>query len=228
MHGFLTLAEQVGWRCGIDERKETIYMEIDGERLFFQLKEIVKQVDHEPSKEEELQDRQIGWRVSQRFDYIPTGKLSLRIESYLHGMVSRTRWSDSNKALIEDQLEAILTGFIHAADAARQLREKREADKQRWEAAYREQLRRERNAKIEKEKRQQLFDKARDWRKAEEVTSFIEAVKHGMEVGMIPTSPDLEEWLTWADSVKISLNPLNNFESLLHEYSKLLQDQSDT
>jgi hypothetical protein len=131
------------------------------------------------------------------------------------------QWSDTDKDRIEDQLESIVAGFISAAHAARELQEEREADARRREAEHRERLRRQRNAEIEVAKRQHLIDKARDFRMSENIFSFIESVRRRKEAGIIPSTPELDDWLIWAEETARSLDPVAQLESMFQEISAL-------
>jgi hypothetical protein len=172
------------------------WVQSDGDRIEFALREHIRQT-RQPVSDEEKRDPFYG---GQRFKQIrtPTGKLVFKIASYLEDGIP-VEWMDGDDALIEDRIGEIVAVFVTAAPflaARRKAAEERE--RQRWEE---ENKRREAEARERHNQRQwnTFVELAGQWREAHTARQFLAALEglpspEGLSVG----GRTVAKWIAWA------------------------------
>lgn len=105
MDTIFKVLEQHGAKVGIEnenEYKTNTYAELDGEKVRFELNELTRMVKTEPDK--------YGYTSH---DFVPKGKLVLRIKEYLGGCQSK--WTEGENSKLEDKLASFINGLSLAA-----------------------------------------------------------------------------------------------------------------
>ena len=196
----LKVLEQHGVKVGIERENEYrthTYVEFDGEKVKFELDELTRMVKTEPDK--------YGYTNT---DYIPNGKLVLRINDYLGGCQSK--WSDGENRKLEDKLASFVNGLSLAAAYIKKSNRERAEEHQRWEDARKEEERKRLAAEEEKERGQALERQAANWQKSRLILELVQAAiaKRGEYA---PGSP-FAKWVAWATAYANNLDPLREIK----------------
>ncbi|MBN2568153.1 MAG: hypothetical protein JXB42_01855 [Deltaproteobacteria bacterium] len=182
-----------------------------GEELEIFLHEKVRRIDHVPTEVEKKKQLKDYWYSLPRWDYIPTGKLSIGIDAW--GLYDiRKRWSDTKYRIIEDILNEFVIGVIRAADFLRKQRIEREEEQRRREEECRRREEERRRIEIEKAKLQELENQAYLWAKSKQLRAYIEAVEESASARQFD-GDDMErlnEWIQWARNHADRFNPIQN------------------
>lgn len=184
-----------------------------GETLAIDIEESVKQKEHQitPAEERKRQrDRYFSLCIP-RYDFVPTGILSLKIKNvWSHGI--RTTWSDGKLQRIENCLNAFIIGLIKAAVQTRADRLERQRREQEWQEHMRRREEEERRQREEKEKLAKLLTDAESWQRSQKIRAYVDAVRAdaARRHGRVPSGSELDQWLTWATEQAERLDPLSS------------------
>ncbi|OGT82233.1 MAG: hypothetical protein A3H91_17905 [Gammaproteobacteria bacterium RIFCSPLOWO2_02_FULL_61_13] len=200
------------WNVAIvDEPSRSMKVTVLGEILEIRLEESVSRKDHvlTPAEQKRKASDNLYFYQRQKYDFSPSGKLSLKIIN-LHVYGVRLSWSDGSTQRIERRLNSFFVGLINAAVQKRLDREERERQKREWEA---EQNRRREMAELieeEEERLKKLETDAEAWQKSQGIRVYIEAVRRNAiaERREIGEDGELERWLLWASQQADRLDPL--------------------
>mgnify|MGYP003384989062 CR=1 FL=1 len=178
---------------------------VDDEHIDFSLKETTKRIDHVLSKSE-LSKQKRGEHVwHERYDYLPSGKLTLLIENWLpYG--SKKQYKDGKLTLVEDQLSSFINQLENAAIYKKETRIRR-AEEERLrslEIERRQYLKLKRENEIQR--RNQLIEDAENWKKADLIRQYIKN----------SSANDLE-WAEWATNYADLLDPQTTGEDTVVE-----------
>lgn len=197
--------ESRGYPVGIQQGyHRTLGVRINGEPIMFGLEERFQRMNHPDQTDLTRQ-----WWQRQRYQYAPTGTLSLKITD-VWGDGLRKTWSDRKRAKIENCLNEFIVGLLRVAEAVKSARLKRELEQQTQREA---QHRREEEARRRQEelaRRQALEQEAVNWAKAQQLRGYLATLKevlmakHGESQ---PGSP-ADQWLSWAHQHADRLDPL--------------------
>jgi hypothetical protein len=153
----------------------------------------------------------------QRYEYIPTGRLTLRIdEQYLQ--CPRKSWSDGKTQRIEDCLNDFFVGLAAAAEAMRIQHEEAARREAEWKERER---RRQEEARFQAEEAarvKQLETAAADWNTAQTIRAFVDAVEAEAtrRGGDSPLPDALLNWIVWGREYADVLDPLGASEIDVH------------
>jgi hypothetical protein len=199
--------EKRGFSVSINESNGTTTISVLGEILEIRLEEPTTKVERELTQEEKKKLFQNGW-IYDRYKYIPSGKLVIRIDEYIDGM--RKSWSDGKKHHLEDLLNSLIIGLIRAAEQEKVKRLEREQREREWREQEEARRRRAEEIRQEKEKVERLLREAEAWQRAQQVRTYIEAVKQAaiQKHGFINAGSELDNWLKWATQQADRLDPL--------------------
>ena len=194
-----------------ERRHPNTVLSIKGEELEIGIEEPSGKVEHQKTKSE-LEDakRYPSLYAHTTYDYKPSGKLRLFIDTYTRGAMRRS-WHDSESKKIEDRLNEIFIGFIKVADEIKQDRltsEKEEKERLERIRLY-EEIQRQ---KAEEEKRiNVLLKQVNSWSQSDAIKNFINHVKTAAieKYGKIEEESDLGKWLTWANLQAQRLDPIS-------------------
>ena len=139
-----------------------------------------------------------------RQDYIPNGKLVLRIKDAPPDIQSE--WTDGKRKKLEDQIDSFIEGLYKAADREKELERKR----QEWHEEY---LKKEEEHKIKEQEhgRFKILEKeALSWHTSKIIRAYIEdATKAYIQKnGKIEPGSEFDKWKTWASEQAGRLDPL--------------------
>jgi len=184
---------------------------VHGEKLHFLMSEGYHRTAHVPTREEEAEKRARSFWETKKYDYHPTGILSLRInESWAYG--KRKTWSDSRKGRLEERVGEFISGAVFIARVLKVERQKREETERRREA---ERLRREEEERCrakEKGRLEVLEQQAAAWSRSERIRAFVGAVESG--IASIEMSEDqrnrANDWMAWARNHADQIDPVRN------------------
>ena len=184
-------------------------LSIKGEELEICIEEPSGKVEHRKTKSE-LEDakRYPSIYGGTTYDYKPSGKLRLLIDTYTRNAMRRS-WNDSESKKIEDRLNEIFIGFISVAEERKQdrLRREKEEKERREQIRLYEEIQRQ---KAEEEKRiNVLLTQVNSWSQSDAVKNFINHVKTAAieKYGESEVESDLGKWLTWANLQAQRLDP---------------------
>lgn len=184
-------------------------LSIKGEELEICIEEPSGKVEHQKTKSE-LEDarRYPSLYGGTTYDYKPSGKLRILIETYTRDTM-RKSWRDSESKKIEDRLNEIFIAFINVAEERKQDRLQREKEeKERLERIrLYEEIQRQ---KAEEEKRiNVLLQQVNSWSQSNTIKNFIHHIKTAAieQYGEIDQESDLGKWLTWAKHQAQRLDP---------------------
>lgn len=195
-HSIINVIEQQGAQVVIEQETEWKCITkavINGEKVSFGLDESLKIVKLQPDK----------YNYSSQ-EFVPNGKLLLRIDHYLRGC--RTKWTEGEIGKIEDKITSFINGLWAAAACLKKDRLEREEEKHRWEEQRKENERKQQELEEEKRRFQILDQQVSSWQKSRNLRAFIRAVikKKG-----VPTpDSELAKWVEWANAYAERLDPL--------------------
>lgn len=187
------------------------------ERLTFLLEELTESRKRKLTKEEKSEVEMWGFsREIPRYERFPSGRLSLVISNGPLG--ARHRWSDSGRQKLEQLLNAFVRGLARNAEGRKLARIEDEQRRREWQK--REQERREaaEQRRLEEERRRaeearfkELEEMAANWRRSEQIRSFLDAVEsaaraHNCEAAL---EGELGQWVVWARQQADRIDPIN-------------------
>ncbi len=182
---------------------------IEGEMVPIRLTEKEDRVPHVPTAAELAEKRRAPWARIPTWDSVPNGKLSIHSNVYLgyrNGI--RRRWSDGRSARLENMLNDIVVGLVAIGSVLRQQAEERRREAEAWAEQQRLRQERERQARIEKARREALIASTDAWTTAERIRLFVAAVERRSTSGGEAMPEELRTWVAWASRVVAELDPL--------------------
>jgi len=151
-----------------------------------------------------------GWGIP-LYDYIPRGKLTLKID---HGFnqPSRGTFTDGAKLKLEDLLHEILVSLLENSNArkAEKVRQKNREQRLAEENARRAEVRKQQD--LESKKLKKLETDARDWTLAMHMRGYLADLetKKSEEGADLSPEGELGQYLTWARQQADRLDPLTS------------------
>jgi hypothetical protein len=203
----IAVLEALGNRAHLNlEQTPTLRFTIDGEDLGISVEEKVSAHPYRPKPSD---SKKYPWQLP-RYEYEPTGKLTLRIHGKLPwGM--RTSWSDGKVQRVEALTGKVVIALYEAAAAQRQKR----IDDERQAREREEQWRRAEEARelrrLELQRRKHLQQLAVHFEEAQRMRRFVEAVEAHRDTLSAVTVQGMamDTWLEWAKDYATRYNPLN-------------------
>lgn len=188
----------------------TTYVHILGEKIRVYLKEKTRQVDHKLTDEEKKDLKRYGHSFAPRWDYIPTGKLSLIIDEWGTYDIKKN-WSDTKSKRIEDMLNDFIISVYKIAYIDRQRRLERE-EEQRRRRAEQEKLAEEARRREAEQKRLLDFEsQALMWAKSEQLRVYIKEVEKRASLRQCSMvfRKRFDDWMSWAKQHADRIDPLD-------------------
>jgi len=147
------------------------------EEIKFSLDEWLMKTKRElTSSEKKDKERYPSLYAYDRYDYCPSGRLYLRIDTWGHSD-DRRIWSDGKKQRLEDLLNSFVTGVVKLAESNRAWRLQREQEEREKQERIRLHQEQERLRREEEAKFQALETEVTAWHKSLQIRSYVEAVK---------------------------------------------------
>jgi len=177
--------EERGFQVSLkDHYQDNTSVEINGESISFGIVESSRQIPN-PKRETD--------RWENLYDYIPTGRLTLKIKTNYHGQKSI---SDGKTQKLEDCLNKFILLLVKASE----IEKIRRKEAEQWHKEYEEEAQKERETALEKQREQemlnQLFDNTETWNKCMQARAYIAAVKERAEEHSGGDRAD--SWVSWA------------------------------
>jgi len=201
--------ESLGF-LGVDKTIEgqTFYFQLFDEKVAITLNEKVKQVAHIPTKKEIDDQQRYFYMTPPRWDYIPTGSLSLSINEWgAYGI--RKNWSDTKSKKIEDRLGDAVIGIAKVAYSKKQERLKREEESRIREIEQKKRAEEIARREIEKKRLIELENQAQLWERSNRLRAYISAVEKIFFPYPDNLKEQIEKWIAWAKLHADRLDPLN-------------------
>lgn len=188
--------------------KASTYVTINEEKVFFSITEDSRCVDHIPTLEEAKKKARFPWEIK-KYDYHPTGELSLKIEN-TGAYGNRKRWSDSKTGKLEEKIGQFISGAILVACALKTERQNREENKRKWEEERRQKEENEKRLAEEKARLQELEQQAALWAKSEQIRGFVQAVETEVAGRDFPEEQKqrIGAWMAWARMQADRMDPI--------------------
>jgi len=204
MNTLFRALEARGYQVGIqDEYKRSLSVRINGEPIEFGIEEKFRRIDHPDQKNTRLH----SWE-RERYQYLPSGVLILKITEWGADGLQKS-WRDGKTARLETFLNDFVVGLIKVAEVRRVQRLQREQEERiRQEAEHRRQEK-ERKRQEELAKRRALEEEAADWAKAQQLRTYLAALKAMLisKHGEIRQGSEADQWLGWAHQHADRLDP---------------------
>jgi hypothetical protein len=194
--------EALGWRVTIGgTNKKNTNVTIQGEEIPIAIEERVKRSEHILTPKEEREKARFSYSYAPKWDYHPTGELSLRIKEY-GGDGIRKNCSDITQLRLEERLAEFLE--IVRRFAAHELMERRQREREAQKRADEQARLAELQAQLEAEKRrvQDLEEEVGAWHKAKRIRAFVEAARQARRAD--------ESWARWATEYANQIDPLQH------------------
>ena len=219
---FLSNVEQRG--CSLEwppPYKTLLKIVREGEKLQLEVTETIERRKHNPTVEEIAHKQRDYWWDLPRWDYIPTGRLKLTLESVEFPAIWGS-WSDGKRRKLENCLGEMVVECERAILAIKRAREARaEAERRRimeqkleQQAAIR-RLEYERTAEVVKKLSQA-------WQESNLFRDFATALQAKAVAADIPDNvrQELETIIDWTVRHAVRLNPLSRLNSTIWQFKE--------
>ena len=195
----IKVMERQGARAGENDRRH-LFLEVEGEKLEFELREKYRQV-RRPLTAEELQRG--GNKSGMRQELQPTGFFLFEIKRYLPGSMRR-EWLERADAPIEDRIAEIVATFMVAGPIMA------EEQRQREEQARRAEEERQRR-KQDRNRWRRFSEIANVWHEVGTARRFLQALReHDLPEDELVEGRSITEWLDWAERKLKDADPLEH------------------
>jgi hypothetical protein len=190
MNAAIKALEARGHEVQVVEQQRSVrtFAIIEREQIAFRLREQVRQVDHKPTSEE--LERLRRWPSSSitPYDYEPIGSLYFEVDQWSVPKGLRSRWSDTRKRSLDDQIGEFVVG-IEAIGRYERLRSDEREEERRIEAEARAKWeQKQRRRELEAKRLEGLIEIVDRWRVALEARSFLtELEKSGCATEQLAT-----------------------------------------
>jgi len=190
---------------------ELVCVNIDNVHLSITLEETVRRIDHVLTKEEEKKKSRDQWyhfRLPQ-YDYIPTGKLTLRL-NHAWQYKGRTSWGDGKIQRVETCLNDFVISLRKAAMAIKHQQQEDERKEKDREIARLRKEAFDKNKADEEKRLNELIDNSASWKKSKLIREYVDTVKQNTisKNGEITSGSEVESWLIWATQQADRIDPL--------------------
>lgn len=194
----------------VAEDDESIQIQVMGVNHKISIEERTTRKVRELTPAERKRKEKEPWLYwGQQYEYLPTGRLTLRIENYGYG--ARQTWSDGKQQRIEDCLNEFLVGLIQTSVRIHAERRDQERRKQEREEQRRRQHETELDHNLEMVRLSTLRAQVKAWSESRQIRAFINAVRRRASDQHRPILPDsdLGRWLNWISEYVDQLDPLH-------------------
>ncbi|MBB3231980.1 hypothetical protein [Halomonas stenophila] len=216
---FLKAIEHVGGKA-LEGDRRSLAIELEGEKIPFQLREKQKQV-RRPLTDSEKRWHRPGdkeWRQELQ----PTGKLIFEVKRYLPTGF-KTQWLETDAVPMEELLSEIFKTLRQVTPILVQQTRERLEKKRLAEIAAHERYLAEQARKRDDNQWQRFLEIADTWQHYEHARNFLEALKQvnftpDCKVGETP----LAEWICWVEDRIEAGNPLSQgVEAIFADIEKI-------
>lgn len=185
-----------------EPKRGEVGVELQGERIEFQLREKLKQVRRVPTKEEEREWRKFIQEMH------PTGKLVFSIKTYMPWGI-RTEWLETDGKPMESLLPEIVSTLLAAAPLLVQQRKEREEAERQRQREERKRYEEQQRKQLIRNRLRKFLEFADEWKAAQSAKEFLAALrsKHYDDETKIGDY-SLSSWIDWMEDAIEEANPL--------------------
>lgn len=191
-----------------DERGHPTIVRVSDEDLRISLVERFRRRERRLTPQQRRQQERGVW-YGQRYDFSPSGTLSLRVHREGDYRSIRRRINDGKKKKLEHRLNEFIAILLASVDEVKE--ERREEETRRKEAEeYRRREEEERRRRwAEQEKRDELEREAAAWNKSEGIRAYVEALRAALPPAAVDNAPGgaVVDWLDWAEGYARAIDP---------------------
>jgi hypothetical protein len=212
MQALLTRIESLGFHASAKKgyHLPTTEAVVFDETISFGISEKSRQIDHVLTDSEKKHIERYGSiSFAPKWDYEPTGVLSLKIDSWAARGI-RKEWNDSKSKGVENHLKDFLINLVTIADLEKKRRLEIEERKKRWQEELEARQEMERQRQEEQKRLQDLENQALRWAKATQLRAYIVEVEGKANGNDLPAEEQerLASWLRWAREHADRIDPL--------------------
>lgn len=198
-------------RSAVERDRYVLQVTIKQEPVAFWLIEHADRSAHVPTVKELADQAQSSWRIPQKYDFTPSGRLALEA-TWTQEEGLRRRWADGPKQRLELLLGEVVVGLEAIGAALAEQREQREEEQRAAERRRDQEDRARRRAAKRKALAEHLVQTATRWTEAETVRAFLSALSSRVPEG--DRSRAFASWLTWATEYVELHDPLADPEGI--------------
>ena len=199
-----------------DEEDHKTIVLIDNETLEIGIDEKIEHTVHVRTPADDASYRRT-YQLPPRYDYTPTGLLSLRLRNAAY--YGRQQWADGKRQKVEECLGAFIQGLTQAARHKKAQREEYEQRRREWELEDERRREHQRLEYLEKKRAEKLNADANAWHQAIRIRRYVtELYKLNAPI------PGLKEWITWAKCYADRIDPLCSNNELVFSEATSIQD----
>lgn len=202
-----------GWIFELQSKtgQSTMTVSLFGTKIAFWLEESYNSIPQVLTADEEKDKKKNPWRYTQiTNDHIPSGRLSLKIETphMFNRIPLRTSWSDGQRQKLDSILNKFCTGLILASIETRNA----EISCAQWETERQEMERKRQDAErirlIEKARQANLKHSVESYEGMIRIKQYITFVREQLKQTDHEIDSDLAAWFEWAEKQVQQRNPL--------------------
>jgi hypothetical protein len=232
IEALVTAAENRGWCVNLEEGRAQV--RVDDVPISVTVVEETERVERQ-GKPDFSGSYSFHFQRHDRVDK-PCGRLAVELEEesrFLGG--HRRRWHDTEKRVLEDQLNDVLIGLLKLADAVREhlARQQREAQQARERERSIDDLLAEQGRLrklLAKERADvgRLRDQAARWKESEVIRGFVTQVRsQGRLQEESLEGQDIEGWCSWALQQADRLDPFAKSPASILDRAEQIEHMSD-
>jgi hypothetical protein len=193
--------------------REYAKLVVNSESLGISIDERIQRRPHKLTEKEMTSQRRarkswddFSYMSIPKYDYFPTGKLSLKIEGHC-GSGLRSTWNDTNRQKIEDCLNQVIVALLEAAAWIKNKRKNEEEREQLYRLELTRRAEKRRQFEEEHDAISQLERDSNRWQISQKIRAYAAAVEHqAKQSGPLPD--DKQKWLEWAREHADRMDPL--------------------
>ncbi|WOH58513.1 hypothetical protein [Bradyrhizobium sp. BWC-3-1] len=181
--------------------KGNLQARIDGETVEFQIREKRRQTRITET---------YGSRSFSKQKLVGTGKLAFSVLTYWPGHNS-TEWKETDSVALDSKLPNMVERIFDGSQAVKAWNSRRRKEEEQRRKVAADRAERQRQAEVERHRRQKLVDLATDWRAATIVRDLIAVLRSkDPDQNQDVSGRTVAEWLAWADEVANDLDATRN------------------
>jgi hypothetical protein len=212
MQALLTRIESLGFHASAKRgyHLQTTEAVVFDETISFGISEKSRQIDHVLTDSEKKDMARYGRHFdTTKWDYEPTGLLSLRIGTWAFEGI-RKNWNDGKSKVVEDGLKEFLINLVTIADLKRQRRLEDAERERRRQEDLKTMQELERRRQEELRRLQDLENQAVRWTKAAQLRAYVAEVEKKACSSDLPAEEQelVTSWLRWAREHADRIDPL--------------------
>ena len=194
--------------AGASERERARVM-VNGEAIRFSIEEPSQRKAHRLSEEEKSRQAKGTLYYVQAYDYVPTGKLTLKLDTpYSSGLPAS--FSDTARQSVDERLNDVIVAMVRIAEWEKAARRRQEEKQRRLDEENEKRASVIRRQQEEAASLKRLHQDADAWNTAERIRRYIAAVEaRARETGAdISLGGAHHEWACWANAQADRIDPL--------------------